>query len=167
MATSSPHPGSRAVTTLPLAEHRLTTRFGSWLAARVGHEESDLPARAAVAASCLAAAWCLGDLYSATGFLGLFSYRVVRVLLYGAPFLFGSIIAAGFWSRSRAARFLAITATASVAITAFVYQLDPPGSVTLALKVGSGIALLGGALVWFVRAVSRRLLRRPFGAPPD
>lgn len=158
MATTSPLPG--AIIAPPRQPEQTAIQVARRRAlSAVSPEESDVPATLAVAASSLAAAWCLGSLFSSNGLLGLLDYRLVRVLLYSAPFLFGTIVACGYTSRSRAARFLASVATVNLAVTAFAWRFDLAGPLTLVLKYASGVAFLAGATLWGLRALRRHLLK--------
>lgn len=148
---SPAHPAERR------AEPSLVHRWGTRLLA---HEDSDLPGRIAIGASLLAAAFSLGDLVLGSGFLGLFPYQLTRSLLYVATLLSGCIIAGGFLSLSRTARYTAIVATTTIAAYALAIQLGLPGAALAAIKTGYGVALLGGAVVWGLRAL-RRWITRP------
>lgn len=158
MASISPLPGliSTPAVRPSVIQPRPTVR--SWLARFIAPEASDVPATIAVAASCLAAAWSLGDLLWDAGFLGLFPYRIIGVLLYGAPFLYGCIIAGGFTSRSRTAQYLGIVATTAIAATSLAFLLGWTGLVAGAGRIGGGVALLAGIVVWGLRGLRRLTL---------
>src|SRR5512138_3309256 len=115
MPTTSPLPGliqapPRAPSPHPAARGSLRL----WLQRSIALESADTPGRIAIVASILAATFALGDLALGTGLLALFPYRLARLLLYGASLLSGSIIAAGFLSQARSARFTAILTTSII-----------------------------------------------------
>jgi hypothetical protein len=130
-----------------------------WATQLLPHEDSDFPGRIAISASFLAAAFSLGDLVLGSGFLGVFPYQVTRSLLYAATLLSGCIIAGGFPSRSRTARYTAVVATTTIAAYSLAIQLGLPGGALAAIKVGYGVALLGGTVVWGLGAVRRWMTR--------
>jgi hypothetical protein len=145
----SPPVGVPAARAAPLLR-RWFTRF-------VAREESDLPGRIAIGAASLAALFSLAGVVIGPGYLGVFPYYITRSLLYGASLLGGCIIAGGFLSRSRTANYCASVATTTIVCYYLGPMLGLGGVFPLAVKLGYGVALLGGAIVWALRALRRRL----------
>lgn len=156
MSSVSPLPGiirSPASHTLDRAAE--PTRLRRWAAGLLAHEDSDLPGRIAIGASFLAAAYSLGDLVSESSLLAAFPYQLTRALLFGVTLLSGCIIAGGFLSVSRTARYTAIVATTTIAAYSLAIQLGFSGEALGMLKAAYGVALLGGVVVWALRGLRR------------
>lgn len=160
MSAVSPLPGLiRSPTHHPVERKTTPSLLHRWVARLLADENSDLPGRIAIGAAFLAAAFRLEDLVLGSGFLGAFPYRLTRSLLYGATLLSGCIIAGGFLSQSRTARYTAIVATSTIAAYSLAIQLGLSGGALAAIKMGCGAALLGGTVVWGLRTLRRWLTR--------
>lgn len=166
MSTTSPLPGLlRAPKATPARAGSPVPPPQSWISRAVALEPFDTPGRIAIAASTLAAAFALGDIVFNTGFIGIFHYKFARLILYGGSLLSGIIMAAGFMSSARTARFTAVLATSTIAAYALAVQLQLPDAVFPAIRLVYGIGLLGAAAIAAFRAWGRRLTRGSEAGP--
>ena len=146
-APPSPPHGVSSASLVPVA-HRFLQLVGS--------EESDTPARIAMGASALASVFSLGNYLIGPNFLGVFPYLVTRSLLYGSTLLAGTIIASGFLSRAKSARFAAVVATSSIVAFYLGRQVGMTAPLYHTLSVTYGVALIGGMVTWCLRSLRRR-----------
>lgn len=159
MTTTSPLPGI-----IQASSRDLTPRspqapgpLARWLARSVVFEINDTAGWIAIATSAIAATLSLGPLFFGAGLFGLFPYQYARVVIYAASFLSGGIIAAGFLSQARTARFAAVLTTTMIATFALADLLQIPGWAAYSIKVAYGIGLIGAVAVAALRAVRARL----------